>query len=331
MEKKKRIIIEILSLIVIIATILIGGNEKCVYLINQILHSTNPSQKAQNSAVAENGNAIIENKLKIHYIDVGQGDSILIQNENAAILIDGGTGESAGKLTKYLQEQGVKTLNYVIATHPHEDHIGGLDEAINSVKAVEHVWMPKKASSTKAFENLAKAIKGKNLKAEQPSFGQQVQLADMKITALGPMRNTYEQINDYSIVIKLEYKNKNFIFMGDAEKLVEKDIINAGIDVHSDLLKVGHHGSTSSSSVEFLDKVSPKYAVISLGEDNSYGHPHTETLQALKQRNITVYRTDRNGNIVATSDGDSISFEVEKGAKEGYTDTSKATKQPAKN
>jgi competence protein ComEC len=311
--------------------ILIGGNEKVVYFINQILDITNQTQEPVRSVIAENGNTIIENELKIHYIDVGQGDSILIQNENAAILIDGGTNASGDKITQYLKAQGVATLNYVIATHPHEDHIGGLDEVITSAKKVEHIWMPKKAVSTKTFESLAKAIKAKGMKAEQPNFGQVLQLADMTITALGPMRNDYEETNDYSIVIKLDYKNNSFMFTGDAEKLVEKDIINAGINIDSDLLKVGHHGSTSSSSEEFLDKVSPKYAVISLGENNSYGHPHTETLTALKKRNIIVYRTDRNGNIVATSDGNTISFDVEKGSKQGYTDTSKATNVQGKN
>lgn len=328
MKKKKIRIVEVITLLLIIITVLFGSNENAIYLLNQLLHSTQ-TQEPINVTVGKNGNTIIENKLKIHYIDVGQGDSILIQNESVAIVIDGGTDLSKGKLIKYIQAQGVETLNYVIATHPHEDHIGGLDDVINSVKQVEHIWMPKVAASTKAFENMANAIKDKGLKAEQPIVGQVLQLEDVTITALAPVKGDYEETNDYSIVIKLDYKNNSFLFTGDAEKLAEKDILSTGIDLHSDVLKVGHHGSSSSTSNEFLDKVEPKYAVISVGEGNSYQHPHTETLEAFNNNGIIVYRTDRNGTIVATSDGQTISFDVEKGSKEGYTDTLKATNLPA--
>ena len=324
MEKRKKVVIEIIAIVLIIVTVIFGGNEKLVYLLNQVLHLENFTQNS--TAIGENGNRVIEDQLKIHYIDVGQGDSILIQNEDAAILIDGGTNESGDKLLKYLEEQGVETLNYVIATHPHEDHIGGLDEVISTINIVENVWMIKKSAATKTFENLVQAIKDKNIKVEQPKVGQNIQIGELKITTLGPVREDYEETNDWSIVLKIDYKNNSFILTGDAEKLAEKDIIDTGIPMSADILKIGHHGSSTSTTKDFLEKVKPIYAVISLGEDNSYGHPHTQTLKLLKQNNIIVYRTDRNGSIVATSDGDNISFEVEKGSKEGYTDILKATK-----
>jgi len=323
-EKRKKVVIEIIAIVLIIVTVIFGGNEKLVYLLNQVLHLENFTQNS--TAIGENGNRVIEDQLKIHYIDVGQGDSILIQNEDAAILIDGGTNESGDKLLKYLEEQGVETLNYVIATHPHEDHIGGLDEVISTINIVENVWMIKKSAATKTFENLVQAIKDKNIKVEQPKVGQNIQIGELKITTLGPVREDYEETNDWSIVLKIDYKNNSFILTGDAEKLAEKDIIDTGIPMSADILKIGHHGSSTSTTKDFLEKVKPIYAVISLGEDNSYGHPHTQTLKLLKQNNIIVYRTDRNGSIVATSDGDNISFEVEKGSKEGYTDILKATK-----
>lgn len=274
--------------------------------------------------IADNGNPIISNELKIHYIDVGQGDSILLQNESTAILIDGGPRECADKLVEYIKQQQIKTLTYVVATHPHEDHIGSLDDVINEVETVENVWMPKKTSNTATFKALVTAIKNKNLTAEQPEIGKTVIIGDLKMTVLGPVKD-YSDTNDWSIVIKVEYKDNSFIFTGDAEATAEKDVLGLNMDLSADVLKAGHHGSSTSTSEEFFKAVNPTYAVISLGEGNSYGHPHTETLELLKKYNIVTYRTDRNGTVVLTSDGKNISFEVEKGSAEGYTDTLKAT------
>lgn len=306
----------VVALVVIIA-FAIGGQD----LVDELLNLISTEQAV---ILDDNGNSIVKGMLKIHYIDVGQGDSILLQNENAAILIDGGTRETGDELVEYISSQGVSTLNYVVATHPHEDHIGGLDEAINAFE-VQNILMPKKSANTKVFSDMAAAIKNKGLKAKQPEVGDTIRVADMQITTLAPNRDNYSETNDWSIVLKVDYKNNSFLFTGDAEKISEQDIIHTGINLKSDVLKTGHHGSSSSSSQEFMDKIKPKYAVISLGENNSYKHPHNETLQTFKNNKIITYRTDRNGTIIAISDGQKINFQVQKGEQGGYTDTDKRT------
>lgn len=320
MKQKKSNNNKLVSIIVAVflfIAFIIGGPD----LVDKILNSVSTSEVV---TIADNNNPKLSNELRVHYIDVGQGDSILIQNENAAILIDGGTRQSANELVKYIKSQGVNTLNYVIATHPHEDHIGGLDDAINNFE-VEHVMMPKKSASTKVFSDLASAIKSKNLKAEAPEVGKSIKLADMKLTTLAPINDNYEEVNDFSIVLKLDYKNTSFLFTGDSEKIAEADILSTNANLKSDVLKVGHHGSSTSTSELFLNKVNPKYAILSLGKDNTYGHPHKETLEALNKNNSIVYRTDRNGTITAISNGNNISFQVQKGYENGYTDTDKKT------
>ena len=245
--------------------------------------------------------------LKVSYIDVGQADSILVQQGSSSMLIDAGNNSDSQTVKDYIASQGVTKLDYVIGTHPHEDHIGGLDVAINSFQ-VGTVYMPKITNTTKTFTDVVKAIKNKGLQAVSPKPGETFKLGEASCTVLAPNSSKYEDLNNYSIVIKVTFGNNSFMFDGDAEDVSEKEMLSKGFDVKADVLKVGHHGSNSSTTEEFLSAVNPKYAVISVGKGNTYGHPHASTMNRLKAHNIPVYRTDECGTIVAISDGNNITF-----------------------
>lgn len=245
-----------------------------------------------------------ENLLLVHYIDVGQADSILVQVNNKNILIDAGNRDDGGKIVSYLKNHGVTSLDYAIATHPHEDHIGGMSEVIKKVP-IKNFYAPKKTTTTKTFENMITVLKNKKITTAKTG----VKLDLGKNTTaefLAPVNDSYEDINNYSAVLKLTYGDNKFLFMGDAEKLSEAEILKNNHDISANVLKMGHHGSSTSSSKEFLDRVSPNIVVISVGKGNDYGHPHKEILTEIKKRGFTIYRTDIDGNIVLQSDGKNI-------------------------
>lgn len=255
-----------------------------------------------------NNNKVVEEEnLKIHYIDVGQGDSELIQVDGKNILIDAGTSDK--KALNYLKSIGITSIDYVIATHPHEDHIGSMDDVINNFN-VGTFYAPKITTTTKTYENMVKALKSKNLKINVPKVGQELSVGKATLTFLAPNSSKYEDMNNYSVVIKLQYGSKSFIFMGDAEDVSEKEILGKQLDIRADVLKVGHHGSHSSTTQAFLDKVNSKYSVISCEKGNDYGHPHKETIDKLNGKNINVFRTDLQGTIIASSDGEELKFNV---------------------
>ncbi|WP_195429571.1 ComEC/Rec2 family competence protein [Clostridium mucosae] len=255
--------------------------------------------------IKENNLETNKNTMLVHFIDVGQGDSILIQVNKKNLLIDSGPNESEDKLKKYLKKLNISKFDYVIATHPHEDHIGNMSYIINNFEVI-NFYAPKVENSTKAFETMAESLIRKDLKIK-------ILKANMKSIDLGnnviidvfsPLSNRYEDLNNYSPIIKISYKNTSFLFTGDAEELAENEVLNAGFDLKCDVLKIGHHGSSSSTSEKFLNASNPSIAVISVGEDNTYGHPTDVVLSRLKEAEI--YRTDINGNIVITSDGLSL-------------------------
>lgn len=245
-------------------------------------------------------------ELKVHFIDVGQGDSILVQFQDKNLLIDAGTRSSSDDLLKYLKGLNLTKLDYVVATHPHEDHIGGMPGIIKNFDIGEF-YAPKKQATTKIFQTMVEDLKKKNHKINVAKAGVTLDMgSDISVEMIAPNSSEYGDINDYSAVIKLTYKENSFLFTGDAEKLSEKEILQKKYDVKADVLKLGHHGSSTSSSKEFLDKVNPKIAVASLGKDNDYGHPHKEIINAMNNRKITFYRTDELGTIVLKSDGKNI-------------------------
>lgn len=251
--------------------------------------------------------------LQVNYIDVGQADSILILQGTHAMLIDAGNNDDYELVYKYLNKQGIKSLEYVIGTHPHEDHIGGLDYIINNFN-IGKVILPKNAkSNTKTYTDVLKAISKKGLKAINPIPDTSFKLGEAVCTILAPNSSSYEDLNNYSVVVKIEFGDNSFLFEGDAEALSEMEMVKKGYDLKADVLKVGHHGSSSSTCAKFLAKVQPKYAVISVGKDNSYGHPQKGTMDRLKSSKVKVYRTDECGTIVALSDGKNITFNVKAG------------------
>lgn len=252
-----------------------------------------------------------EGNLEVHFIDVGQGDAILVKSDEEFMLIDAGKNVAGDLVVDYLKGQNVKKLKYVIGTHPHEDHIGGLDDVINAFE-VEKVIMPNVTHTTKTFEDVLDSIINKGLKITPAKSGEQYHLGESEVLILAPNKAEYDNLNNYSVVTKLTHGNTSFIFTGDAEEISEKEMIEVYKDnLKSDVLKVGHHGSTTSTSQEFLDAVRPKEAVISLGKDNTYGHPHKEIIDRLEANNIIIYRTDLEGTIIAKSDGNSIIFQGE--------------------
>ncbi len=249
-----------------------------------------------------------EGTLEVHYIDVGQGDATLIKCGSHAMLIDGGNNNKGTTVQLYLKKQGVESLDYVIGTHPDADHIGGLDVIVYKYNC-DTVIMPDYEKDTKTYQELVDVIHDKNMKITYPVVGEQYALGEAKFTIIAPNSNSYGgNANDYSVAILLEYGKNRFLFTGDAEEASETEMLSNGIELSADVYKVAHHGSRSASTQEFLNAVQPKYAVISCGEGNSYGHPHAEVLNRLRSMGVEVFRTDEQGSIIASSDGENITW-----------------------
>ncbi|SET42087.1 competence protein ComEC [Natronincola peptidivorans] len=247
--------------------------------------------------------------LSIHVIDVGQGDSILIKTPNGkTMLIDGGEPAAGKTVVSYLKKRKVKKIDLLVATHPHADHIGGLIDVIHSIP-IDKFYMPHKLHTSKTFENLLDAAKDKDLKISAATAGIMIDFdEDITLYFLGPLRDYGDDLNLWSAVVKMDYKEKSFLFTGDLEALGEEDILSGFQKdfLKSQFLKVGHHGSRTSTTENFLQVIEPTVAVISCGRNNSYGHPHEEVINRLNLFNIAVYRTDMQGTIVIKSDGNRI-------------------------
>lgn len=282
-----------------------------IFLVMMLLISGCASTPTVTSGLTKSDHStkvVPSQRLKISYIDVGQADSILIQVPNGKkVLIDAGNNGDANTINSYLKKQGVSKLDIVIATHPHEDHIGSMDTVINTFD-IGQVVMSRKDAATQTYKRLITAIRNKGLKITEAKAGLKLDLGP-EVTALllAPNSKDYEDVNNYSAVLKLSYGTNTFLFEGDAQEQSENEMLKAGYSLKTDVLKVGHHGSNTSSTTAFLAKVSPKYAIISVGKGNTYGHPAQTTLDKLVNIGAKVYRTDQLGTIVVESDGSKIS------------------------
>ncbi len=251
-------------------------------------------------------------ELKTHFINVGQGDAVFIQLPNQeTMLIDAGRNSDEELIVNYLKKQGIHRLDYVIGTHPHADHIGGLDSVIANF-TIGNIYLPDVSHTTQTYKDVLLAVKRKNKKITAGKAGiELVTTSRLQVKLLGPVKNNYENLNNHSIVTKVIYKDTSFLFSGDAEAKAERQIISEGYKIDTDLLKVPHHGSDSSTCRSFLQATDPDYAVLSVGEDNRYGHPSSQIISRLVNQGIELYRTDKQGTIIAVSDGKNISFNVE--------------------
>ncbi len=262
----------------------------------------------------------VDGELKVHFIDVGQGDCTLIQTASQNILVDAGERGNGNTILSYLESQHVEELDLVVATHPHSDHIGSMPDILKAlpVKKVLEGNVPEKLiPTTRIYESLLDIIAEKDIPLIEAAPGLEYDIGGgAKISVLGPASDNIKDLNNTSAVFRLEYGETSFMFTGDAEKESEEEILahTSKKQLHANVLKLGHHGSRTSNSQEWLYAVAPEYAVALVGKDNDYGHPHEETLKKLKKAGITLYRSDVHGTIVFGSDGKSLTVITEKGA-----------------
>lgn len=283
------------KIIIFLIIIIIGLLSK-----EQILNKTTNDKKTSN-------NIITDSQLEIYFFDVGQADSILIKENDYTMLIDGGNQSDGKNLVKYLEEDlNINDIDILVGTHPHEDHIGGLTDIINSLE-IGKIYLPNATTTTKIFEKLLDTIEENNYKITIPKINEEFNLNNMNFKVIYTGTDESD-LNNTSIVLKLKYGKTSYLFTGDATKTTEEKILDK--DITSDVLKIGHHGSSYSTTEEFLNKVNPKYAIIQVGTNNKYNHPSKQTLDKLNEKNIKIYRTDENGTIKLTSDGKNINIET---------------------
>lgn len=247
-----------------------------------------------------------KNFIEVHFIDVGQGDCTLIKGNKVNIVIDSGSNIYKDKVICYLKKENIKKIDLLVATHPHEDHIGSMSYIIDNFK-INTFYAPKVQENTTYFFSMIKSLKNKNLKVSPINPPKEINFSkDLKCTLLAPNSSNYSSLNNYSIVMKVKFKNISFLFTGDAEGTSESEIISKNLDLKANILKLGHHGSNTSSTESFLKEVSPDIAIASCGKNNLFNHPSIKVIQRLKKENIHLLRTDIDGDIVIYSNGESL-------------------------
>lgn len=267
---------------------------------------------AANGQAAGNTGTSQAGTLTVTWLDVGQGDAAVIQCGGQSMLIDGGKPEKSSYIYAWLQQHGLSYLDVIVATHVDADHIGGLSGALNYA-SVGTAYCPETTGTTETFQSFVKYLAQREKQITVPTAGETFALGGAQVQILGPLHSA-EDSNDNSIVLKVSFGATSFLFTGDAERAEEQDLLNAGVNLQSTVLKVGHHGSDTSTSYPFLRAVAPQYAVISVGAGNSYGHPTEAVLSRLRDAGVTTFRTDMQGEITAVSDGQMVNFSVAKNA-----------------
>lgn len=266
-------------------------------------------QPPQNNGSIETTQPGTDDNFQMHFIDVGQALSVLVECDGQFMLYDGGNVDDGSLVVSYLQDQGVEELQYVFCSHAHEDHVGGLAAALAYFPA-NHVYSPVTEASTKCFRDFVKYTQQQGLQVEVPAVGTVWQLGSATVQLLGPIKQ-YNDTNDTSLVLRIDYGSTSFLLTGDMESDAERDLVESGANLKADVLQVGHHGSSTSSSYIFMNAVLPEMGVISCGVNNKYGHPHKETLSILRDAGVDTYRTDLLGTITIGSDGSNYTVSSE--------------------
>ena len=249
-------------------------------------------------------------ELTVHFVDVGQADAAILQCEDDTMIIDGGNVADSSLIVAYLKKLNIEHIDYMICTHAHEDHVGGLSAPL-SVMPVGAVYAPVAESDSKAYQTFKQKVTDQNSEIMHPVNYERLSLGSAKVEILASPTSE-NNLNNTSIILKVTHGNKSFLFTGDAEREEEQNVINTGYDLSADVLKVGHHGSDTSTSYPFLREIMPEYAVISVGKGNSYGHPTEAVLSRLRDADVKVYRTDLQGDIIMSSDGENITVTTQK-------------------
>jgi beta-lactamase superfamily II metal-dependent hydrolase len=255
-----------------------------------------------------------EGELQVHFIDVGNADCVLIRQGDCNVLIDAGERGDGEKILGYLSNRGVSKLDLVIATHPHADHIGAMTEVIENIPISRFVmsFMPESATPTSStYLDMLSALDAKKIPVDEATPGTQYSIGTARLTVLAPLAES-EEANNVSVVTRLTFGDRSFLFMGDAETTVERDLLSSGRPLTADVIKVGHHGSDSSSSQAFLSAVKPSIVMIPCGAGNSYGHPHAAALLRMEKTGAKIYRADIHGDVCIVSDGDSLTVKTQK-------------------
>ena len=280
-----------------LAAVLVLGLTACDSLPDSGGHTVKPSTGSSQP-------------FEMHFIDVGQALSVLVECDGQFMLYDGGNVDDGSLVVSYLQKQGVEQLQYVFCSHAHEDHVGGL-AAVMAKFPANHVYSPVTEASTKCFRDFVKYTQQQGLQVEVPAVGTVWPLGSATVTMLGPVTQ-YSETNNTSLVLRIDYGNTSFLLTGDMENTAETDLVNSGANLKADVLQVGHHGSSTSTGYLFLNAVLPEMGVISCGAGNKYGHPHEETLSILRDAKVDVYRTDLQGTITIGSDGQNFTVGTER-------------------
>ena len=287
-----------------------GKNQAKRFLLAVIALVLAAVYPVQEQLTKETGGTAVSDgsTLEVHYLDIGQGDCTLIRQGDHAMLIDAGNNSKGTKVQAYLENQGIDHLDYVIGTHPDADHIGGLDVIIYKFDCGK-VMMPDYSKDTQTYDDVIQAAKSKDYQIAHPKAGEEYTLGEAEVTVVCPVKDNYgSNANDYSIGVRVQFGENSFLFTGDAEEHSEEDMVSSGENLKADVYKAAHHGSRTANTEDFLKAVDPQYVVISCGEGNTYGHPHAEVLNRLREMGIQIFRTDDQGTIVAVSDGQTIAF-----------------------